>query len=167
MLHIERFQVNMLQENCYVVSDETKECVIIDCGAFYPEERTAITQYIKENQLKPVHLLVTHGHLDHNFGNNTIYQEFGLKPEVSAADENLMKGLAKQAETFYQMQLDYQFPPIGRFFEDEEVIKFGTALSAEPISQEAACSASSTVCAISVSCLMKPRFSRVMANTPA
>ena len=47
MLHIERFQVNMLQENCYVVSDETKECVIIDCGAFYPEERTAITQYIK------------------------------------------------------------------------------------------------------------------------
>lgn len=33
MLHIERFQVNMLQENCYVVSDETKECVIIDCGS--------------------------------------------------------------------------------------------------------------------------------------
>ena len=29
----------MLSENCYVVSDETKECVIIDCGAFYPEER--------------------------------------------------------------------------------------------------------------------------------
>mgnify|MGYP002765599773 CR=1 FL=1 len=66
MLHIERFQVNMLQENCYVVSDETKECVIIDCGAFYPEERTAIVNYIKENELKPVHLLVTHGHLDHN-----------------------------------------------------------------------------------------------------
>ena len=35
MLHIERFQVNMLQENCYVVSDDTLECVIIDCGAFY------------------------------------------------------------------------------------------------------------------------------------
>ena len=110
MLHIERFQVNMLQENCYVVSDETKECVIIDCGAFYPEERTAITQYIKVNQLKPVHLLVTHGHLDHNFGNNTIYQEFGLKPEVSAADENLMKGLAKQAETFYSSIGRTDFP---------------------------------------------------------
>lgn len=52
MLHIERFQVNMLQENCYVVSDETKECVIIDCGAYYPEERKAIVNYIKENELK-------------------------------------------------------------------------------------------------------------------
>jgi glyoxylase-like metal-dependent hydrolase (beta-lactamase superfamily II) len=34
----------MLQENCYVVSDETKECVIIDCGAFYPEEHTSELQ---------------------------------------------------------------------------------------------------------------------------
>ena len=182
----------MLQEN-YVVSDETKECVIIDCGAFYPEERRLLHNILRENQLKPVHLLVTHGHLDHNFGNNTIYQEFGLKPEVSAADENLMKGLAKQAETFYQMQLDYQFPPIGRFFEDEEVIKFGNhefqviatpghssgsvtfyceaehvAFTGDTLFHnsigrtdflEAACSASSTVCAISVSCLTKPRFS--------
>lgn len=125
MMNIERFQCNMLQENCYVVSDETKECVIIDCGAFYPEERNAIVNYIKENQLKPVHLLVTHGHLDHNFGNNTLYDEFGLKPEVSASDENLMKHLKKQAETFYQMNLDYDFPPIGHFFEDDEIIHFG------------------------------------------
>ena len=124
-MNIERFQCNMLQENCYVVSDETKECVIIDCGAFYPEERNAIVNYIKENQLKPVHLLVTHGHLDHNFGNNTLYDEFGLKPEVSASDENLMKHLKKQAETFYQMNLDYDFPPIGHFFEDDEIIHFG------------------------------------------
>ena len=115
----------MLQENCYVVSDETKECVIIDCGAFYPEERTSIVNYIKENELKPVHLLVTHGHLDHNFGNNTIYEAFGLKPEVSASDESLMKNLKTQAETFYQMQLDYDFPPIGKFFEDDEIIRFG------------------------------------------
>lgn len=32
----------MLQENCYVVSDETDECVIIDCGAFYEEDLAAI-----------------------------------------------------------------------------------------------------------------------------
>ena len=115
----------MLQENCYVVSDETKECVIIDCGAFYPEERNAITHYIQKSELKPVHLLVTHGHLDHNFGNDTIYKEFGLKPEVSQGDEKLIKGLKHQAETFYQMQLDTDFPPIGHFFEEDEVIKFG------------------------------------------
>lgn len=125
MLHIERFQCNMLSENCYVVSDETKECVIIDCGAFYPEERKAITDYITGNGLNPIHLLVTHGHLDHNFGNDTIYQTFGLKPEVAQADEHLMKNLQHQAESFYQMKIDTVFPPIGHFFEDGETIHFG------------------------------------------
>ena len=55
MIQIERFICNMLQENCYVVNDDTKECVIIDCGAFYDSERNAITEYIKTNKLKPVH----------------------------------------------------------------------------------------------------------------
>ena len=44
---------NMLQENCYVVSDETKECVIIDCGAFFEKDKSALTQYIADNELKP------------------------------------------------------------------------------------------------------------------
>ena len=38
MFNIKRFTCNMLTENCYVVSDETNEAVIIDCGALYEEE---------------------------------------------------------------------------------------------------------------------------------
>ena len=60
MLNIKTFICNLLSENTYVVSDETQECVIIDCGAYYEEEREAITRYIDEKQLKPVHLLATH-----------------------------------------------------------------------------------------------------------
>ncbi len=115
----------MLSENCYVVSDETQECVIIDCGAYFPEERQAIVDYIRKGGYKPVHLLVTHGHLDHNFGNDTIYKEFGLKPEVAAGDEKLMKTLPQQAETFYQMKIEDTFPPIGVLFDDGEQVHFG------------------------------------------
>ena len=46
MLNIKTFICNLLSENTYVVSDETQECVIIDCGAYYEEEREAITRYI-------------------------------------------------------------------------------------------------------------------------
>ena len=86
MMHIEKFECNMFQENCYIVSDETKECVIIDCGAFYPEERSAIVDYIRSHGLTPKHLICTHAHIDHNFGNNTISDNFQLKPEVSRKD---------------------------------------------------------------------------------
>lgn len=128
MISIQRFICNMLDENCYVVSDEAKECVIIDCGAYYEEERNAIVDYIRSNGLTPKRLLATHGHLDHNFGNTTIYEQFGLKPEIAKEDERLMNNLHAQAETFYHMQLDETFPAIERFFEKEESISFGSHL---------------------------------------
>lgn len=84
MLTIKRIMCNMLQENCYVVSDETKECVIIDCGAQYPEERSAIIHYIKDEGLHPVHLLATHGHLDHNWGTS---------PSIRSSDSRSRHGL--------------------------------------------------------------------------
>ena len=116
----------MLQENCYIISDETKECVICDCGAYYPAERAAIVDYIRDNGLTPVHLLSTHGHIDHNFGNNTIFDEFGLKPEVHKEDQHLMDMLAEQAEALVGITLDYAMPPVGKYFGDGDEITFGS-----------------------------------------
>ena len=126
MLTIQRFECNMLQENCYIISDETKECVICDCGAYYPAERAAIVDYIRDNGLTPVHLLSTHGHIDHNFGNNTIFDEFGLKPEVHKEDQHLMDMLAEQAEALVGITLDYAIPPVGKYFGDGDEITFGS-----------------------------------------
>ena len=126
MLNIQKFVCNMIQENCYVVSDETKECVIIDCGAYYEEERRAIVDYIREQELKPKHLLATHAHIDHNFGNNTIYETFGLKPEVAGADEKLMEKLPEQAQTIAGVTLDYKMPPVGRYLKETDQIDFGS-----------------------------------------
>lgn len=125
MINVQRFICNMLDENCYVVSDETKECVIIDCGAFYDEERIAIVDYIRTNGLTPKRLLATHGHLDHNFGNTTIFEQFGLRPEIAKEDERMMNNLHAQAETFYHMQLEEEYPAVERFFEEDENITFG------------------------------------------
>lgn len=126
MLTIQRFECNMLQENCYIISDETKECGICDCGAYYPAERAAIVDYIRDNGLTPVHLLSTHGHIDHNFGNNTIFDEFGLKPEVHKEDQHLMDMLAEQAEALVGITLDYAMPPVGKYFGDGDEITFGS-----------------------------------------
>lgn len=125
MLKIKTFVCNMLQENCYVVSDETEECVIIDCGVYYEEERRAIVNYIHGNGLQPMHLLCTHGHLDHNFGNNTIYEAFALAPEVSEGDEKMMQNLERQAQSFYGMSLDYEMPPVGKILSEDEPVTFG------------------------------------------
>ncbi len=120
------FPCNMLEENCYILSDdETKECVIIDCGAFYEPEASAIINYIKAEQLKPVHLLCTHGHLDHNFGNPDIYDAFGLKAEVHFEDEKMLKDINQQARQFFNIDLPCKPAPIGKLLTSAESISYG------------------------------------------
>ena len=126
MLNIVRFVCNPIQENTYVMSDETNECVIVDCGAFFPEERKAIVDYIRSNHLVPKHLIATHGHIDHNFGNNTMFEEFGLQPEVHADEAQLMDTLPEQAESFCNITLDYEMPAVGRFLSANDKICFGS-----------------------------------------
>ena len=126
MINIKTFTCNMLQENCYVVSDETGECIIIDCGAFYEEERKAIVEYIRTNNLQPKHLLATHGHLDHNFGNNTIDEAFGLRVELSERDQSLIDHADQQAKQFYGEPLKQPLPPTGTHLSEDTPVTFGS-----------------------------------------
>lgn len=126
MFKIQSFMCNPLQENCYVVSDDSNECVIVDCGAYYDEEKAAIHSYIRQNGLKPVHLLATHGHLDHNFGNADIYREYGLKVEVCSEDRELVENLPEQASNLFGIDIEEAQPPIGRLLKDGDSITFGT-----------------------------------------
>ena len=125
MFKVQRFECNMLQENCYVVCDDTRECVIIDCGAFYPEEKKEILEYIRDNNLTPKHLLATHGHLDHNFGNQFILDEFGLKVEIHRDDEDFITHSEEQAEKFFGLMSFGRLPEVGRLLTGSDTIHFG------------------------------------------
>lgn len=126
MLNIQRFVCNMFQENCYIVNDETGECAIVDCGAYYDEEKKAIAEYIRSNNYTPKLLLSTHGHIDHNYGNGMVYCEFGLQPQVHIADEKLMKRLNEQSIAFTGTGVKDDIPPVGAFFGDGDSFTFGS-----------------------------------------
>ena len=125
MISIKTFAFNLLQENTYVVSDDTLECVIIDCGAYYDDERRAITDYISSQNLKPVHLLATHGHWDHNLGIDTIYQAYGLQVEAAKEDDFIISDIPHNFQSIIGAPLRRQYPPVGRFFGPGEIIRFG------------------------------------------
>ena len=124
MLQIKQFEVNPLQENTYVLSDETHECVIIDCGAFTPEEQQDVIDYIKSEGLTPVHLLCTHGHLDHNFGIDAMNKAFGLKLELHRGDERMVRELREQAESLFGMIINFT-PQIEGFLAANDEVSFG------------------------------------------
>ena len=125
MLTIKTFPFNLLQENTYVVSDDTLDCIIIDCGAYYDDERKAIVDYITSQGLKPCRLLATHGHWDHNLGIDTIYQTYGLQVEAAKEDEFIITDIPRNFQSIIGAPLRREYPPVGRFFAPNEVIRFG------------------------------------------
>ena len=125
MLNIKTFSVNPLQENTYVISDETHECVIIDCGAFTPDERSEISDYIDTEGLKPVALLATHGHLDHNLGIGYIFEKYQLKVTLHRGDERLLREMKIQGESMFGIIVDFT-PQIETLVNDGDEIHFGS-----------------------------------------
>jgi glyoxylase-like metal-dependent hydrolase (beta-lactamase superfamily II) len=78
MLKVTSFTFSPVQENTYVVYNETGECCIIDPGCYFGNERNELKEFIQTSGLTPKYLLNTHCHLDHVFGNKFIHDTWGL-----------------------------------------------------------------------------------------
>ncbi|MBR1889283.1 MAG: MBL fold metallo-hydrolase [Alloprevotella sp.] len=126
MLSIKCFVVNGIQENCYVINDESREAVIIDCGAQTLEEWNLIEEYISRQQLRPIHLLNTHAHFDHIWGVNFVYETYGLKPEMHPDDIFLYENVADQFRAILHRDIPLLLPPNGPILTEGESIDFGT-----------------------------------------
>ena len=123
-MKIKRFEFNMFPVNTYVIWNETKEAVVIDPGCFYDEEKQTLKNFIKNNELTLKHVLNTHLHLDHIFGNPFMLQEFGLSPEANKADEFWLELAPHQSRSF-GFQLNEPTVPIGKYLCDGDTITFG------------------------------------------
>lgn len=91
-LHIEKLVLGMVQTNCYLaVNEESREVIIID-----PADRAqSLIQKIKELQVKPAAVLLTHGHFDHIGAALELKKEYQIPicasehEKVIMEDENL------------------------------------------------------------------------------
>ncbi len=123
-MEVKKFVVNPIQVNCYLLWDDTKEAVLIDCGAWFPQEREQIKEFIENEGLTLKHHLNTHLHFDHIFGNAFIQEAFGIKAEANDADwpwaENIKERVARFGVTYNE-----EIPPLGRILNDGDEIAFG------------------------------------------
>ena len=75
-LVIDMHTLGMWQANCYVVHAGGPDCWIVDAG-FDPESMIAA---IEAADLTPTHLLLTHGHIDHIAGIETVRSKWADLP---------------------------------------------------------------------------------------
>ena len=125
MLTIHKLTFNPFSENTYVVTDETKQCAIIDPGCCNDKERSELVNTIEAFGLKPVLLLNTHCHIDHIPGNKFVFEKYGLLPVIHENELEIMDRAPMFAE-FFGFQCDVS-PLPEKFLNEGDEVKLGNA----------------------------------------
>lgn len=124
MVHVQTFAFNTVQENTYLLYDDTGAAAIIDCGCMAQAEYDRLTRFVESRGLRPELLLNTHLHFDHCWGNPwAIRQWEGLRPHCHTRE---LTHQPKPSEQFARFGLMLRFEDVPD--EQYHLIKQGDTL---------------------------------------
>lgn len=113
--------VGPLATNCYVLWDRsTRAAAIIDPGG----DAARIREVVSSNDLNPVGILLTHGHLDHCYAAGSVAREYEVEIYIHEADVGLVEQIPPMLELIYDLSAFVSPSPL-KFVEDGDVIHLG------------------------------------------
>jgi glyoxylase-like metal-dependent hydrolase (beta-lactamase superfamily II) len=118
---IKSFVAGPWQTNCYLVAPgPNSECIVIDPGQ---NALPQIQHIVAEYKLKPIAVMVTHGHLDHMWSVFPIASGYQIPAFVHSADRHLLTdpgaGLSKETREMLPQLIGEN----DKFVEPDEVIE--------------------------------------------
>jgi len=88
---IDRVIAPYFETNCWILALGTgQECIIVDPGMAKPNLVKEIEEKISDLNLKPVAVLITHGHLDHTFSVLPLTKQVPMRTFINGADRFLL-----------------------------------------------------------------------------
>jgi hydroxyacylglutathione hydrolase len=123
MLTVKSFVFSPIEENTYVLNNEAGDCIIIDPGCYFGNERLELSEYISVNALSPKILLNTHCHLDHVFGNKFVHDSYALELYVHPNEQVVLENAAL-AGLQWNMPFDNYKGPL-HFLRENDTVRLG------------------------------------------
>lgn len=122
-MEVKTFVFNPIQENTYVLYDNTGEAAIVDAGNFCEEDNLKLSNFISGNSLKVVSVFNTHNHWDHIFGLDFVQKQY--KPSIYCHANDL-----PWIENFQTICESYGFgsrtaPYPSKYYNDGDTVTFG------------------------------------------
>ncbi len=126
MLTIKSFTFNPLQENTYLLYDQSKQGCLVDPGCYESAERNELLNFINQEGIKITQLVNTHCHIDHVLGNAWAKRTFGVKLQVHKNEIPVLKSVESYAANYGFPSFESTEPDI--FIEEGEELKVGTEI---------------------------------------
>ncbi|WP_234110851.1 MBL fold metallo-hydrolase [Chryseobacterium sp. R2A-55] len=123
MIQIKSFAFNPFSENTYVLYNENKDAFIIDPGNFGEDETKILVDFIAENQLEVKNIILTHAHIDHVLGLQTVYDRFQIPVLMHETEKEILERNPMDAQRF-----GFFFRPFSgeiHFLKEGETINLG------------------------------------------
>lgn len=123
MLHHTSFCFGAFQENTYVLWDDDSRAVVVDPGCYEPEEQALLQAFIREENLRPQAVWLTHCHIDHVAGLDFVIRTWNLPYFLSRGEVPQLRAVEWYAPNygFY----GYQKPDRDGTLFDSPVLKLG------------------------------------------
>lgn len=125
MITIKKFAFNPFEVNTYVLYDEQKKAVLIDCACYDDEERNKLFTFIKSENLTIIRQLYTHCHIDHIVGMAYATDTFSTEPEIHKAALPFIDA-SKNSASNYGFRLERVINP-SIFINHGDIIMFGNS----------------------------------------
>ena len=109
MIHIEHFIFNLFQERCCLAWDDKEFCAIIDPGCQDAAEIEQVTGFLEKHNLKPVCVMLTHGHFDHIYGVSALAQKYDIPAYAHINEKFTIENTNPQICRLYDLSLPAEF----------------------------------------------------------
>lgn len=90
MFQIKAFVFNFASENTYVLFNENKNAWLIDPGNMSEQETKVLQNFIKENELNVVKIVLTHAHIDHVLGLQWAFDTYKVPVTMHKDDQEVL-----------------------------------------------------------------------------
>lgn len=118
-MKIEKFVLGSMGTNCYIaVNEENGECILVDLAAWPPE----LSSHIRTGGLKPLAVLLTHGHFDHIMGLDGLLREYDIPVYAFESEKEVLNSARLNLSAM--MAGAYTFSD-ARYVKDGQILDIG------------------------------------------